>query len=106
VKYTEVGDAEGDICTRDVVAVLGNNAVLAFELFVVTRPKALTQGVWQLKVTKAAVAATEVIVENFVRCRFSDRLRGCSSQIVVIVDSISNLKSYNILLMKLFCLLL
>lgn len=45
VKYTEVGDAEGDICTRDVVAALGNKDVLAFELFVVTLPNELTQDV-------------------------------------------------------------
>lgn len=85
VKYTEVGDEDGEIGI--LVVGTDNRDVRVIELEVVTLPNASTQNVWQLSVINAAAAV--VIAVRFVRWRFRERLRGRSSRIVaVVIDSI------------------
>jgi hypothetical protein len=90
VKYTDVGDSEGDICPLEVVMVLGDNdnkAVLVSVLVVETFTNDWTPGVWKPNTANAAVA-TVVTADRVIRWRFSDRLRGFSSQIVVDIEFI------------------
>mmetsp|Transcript_8792 Transcript_8792/g.18260 ORF Transcript_8792/g.18260 Transcript_8792/m.18260 type:complete len:96 (-) Transcript_8792:153-440(-) len=74
VKYTDVGDA---------VVEVGGIAVLE-EPFVATFPNDCTNDVWQPKTAKAAVTTVVVTADRLVRWRFSDRLCGWPSHIVVI----------------------
>ena len=78
MKYTEVGDEAA------VVLAFAFVLVLALLVVVVTLPNECTAtgDVWKAKAIKAAA----VVVAVFVRCRFSDRLCGCSSRVVVMFD--------------------